>query len=100
MADLAERLGLSFQQVQKYETGKTRVGSGRLCQIAAALEVPPETLFAGAAAGRARKADRTALQLFADPRSFRLLRAFARIRAAHTRRSFFRMAEALARLYA
>ena len=34
------RVGLSFQQIQKYEKGKNCVGSGRLAKIAEALDVP------------------------------------------------------------
>lgn len=36
---LARALGVSFQQVQKYETGKNRIGAGRLLMIARALNV-------------------------------------------------------------
>jgi len=46
--ELAARLGLSFQQVQKYEKGLNRIGAGRLWQIAQALDVPVEWLFADA----------------------------------------------------
>ena len=38
-SELAKRLHLSFQQVQKYERGANRVSSGRLIDLAAALEV-------------------------------------------------------------
>ncbi len=37
-SELGDRLGVSFQQVQKYEKGVNRVGAGRLQQIATALE--------------------------------------------------------------
>jgi transcriptional regulator with XRE-family HTH domain len=39
--DLADCLGLTFQQVQKYEKGINRIGTGRLIEIAAALKVQP-----------------------------------------------------------
>ena len=45
---LAARLGVSFQQVQKYEKGVNRIGAGKLWQIAQALDVPVEWLFADA----------------------------------------------------
>jgi transcriptional regulator with XRE-family HTH domain len=38
--ELGAKLGVTFQQVQKYEKGINRVGSGRLYQIAEILEVP------------------------------------------------------------
>ena len=42
---LAERIGVSYQQVQKYENGTDRVGAARLKQIADALDVPIEYFF-------------------------------------------------------
>src|SRR5471032_1241071 len=39
-AELGGKLGVSFQQVQKYEKGVNRVGASRLQQIATALDVP------------------------------------------------------------
>jgi transcriptional regulator with XRE-family HTH domain len=47
-ADLAERLGLSFQQVQKYENGTNRIGAGRLQHTAGILKVPVTFFFEGA----------------------------------------------------
>ncbi len=44
---LAEALGLSFQQIQKYETGKNRISSSRLVDIAKALGVKPAWFFRG-----------------------------------------------------
>ncbi|MBP5856647.1 helix-turn-helix transcriptional regulator [Marivibrio halodurans] len=44
---LAERIGLSFQQVQKYEKGTNRMGASRLIQIAGVLNMPVEALFEG-----------------------------------------------------
>ncbi|MEA2865008.1 MAG: hypothetical protein QOC84_2964, partial [Bradyrhizobium sp.] len=46
--DLAERLGVSFQQVQKYEKGTNRIGASRLQQIANILQVPVSFFFEGA----------------------------------------------------
>lgn len=42
---LADALGISFQQVQKYETGKNRIGAGRLHAIADRLGVPVSVFF-------------------------------------------------------
>ena len=44
-AQLGEKLGVSFQQVQKYENGKNRVGASRLQMISTALDVPVGHLF-------------------------------------------------------
>jgi transcriptional regulator with XRE-family HTH domain len=43
---LGERLGLTFQQVQKYEKGANRVGASRLYAISRILDVPVEFFFA------------------------------------------------------
>lgn len=45
--DIAKALALSYQQVQKYETGANRVSAGRLYQIAGLLQVPVENFFKG-----------------------------------------------------
>lgn len=43
---LAKQIGLTFQQIQKFERGANRVTSGRLYQLAQALEVPVSAFFA------------------------------------------------------
>ena len=45
---LGEALGLTFQQVQKYEKGTNRIGASRLQQISKTLNVPPSFFFDGA----------------------------------------------------
>jgi transcriptional regulator with XRE-family HTH domain len=44
---LADHLGLTFQQVQKYEKGTNRVSASRLAELSRALEVPIEFFFDG-----------------------------------------------------
>ena len=44
---LAEMVGIKFQQIQKYETGANRVSASRLWEIARALEVLVERFFSG-----------------------------------------------------
>lgn len=46
-ADLGERLGMSFQQVQKYERGNNRVSAGCLLQLAQILDVPVTFFYDG-----------------------------------------------------
>jgi transcriptional regulator with XRE-family HTH domain len=50
---LGERLGITFQQVQKYEKGTNRIGASRLQQIATILGVPVSFFFEGAPQGDA-----------------------------------------------
>jgi transcriptional regulator with XRE-family HTH domain len=45
--ELAGRIGVTFQQVQKYEKGVNRIGAGRLQRISEALEVPITFFFGG-----------------------------------------------------
>ena len=44
---LAERVGIKFQQIQKYETGANRVSASRLWDIADSLDVPVSFFFEG-----------------------------------------------------
>jgi transcriptional regulator with XRE-family HTH domain len=48
---LANAIGVTFQQVQKYENGKNRISSSRLMQIANALQVSPASFFNGIPGG-------------------------------------------------
>jgi transcriptional regulator with XRE-family HTH domain len=48
---LGEALGLTFQQIQKYEKGTNRVGASRIKQISEILQVPVSFLFEGGPAG-------------------------------------------------
>jgi transcriptional regulator with XRE-family HTH domain len=48
---LASRLGVTFQQIQKYEVGADRIGTGRLVEVAAILGIPIAALFDGTEAG-------------------------------------------------
>ena len=48
---LGAALGVTFQQVQKYEKGTNRIGASRLQQIAKILQAPPSFFFEGAPAG-------------------------------------------------
>jgi transcriptional regulator with XRE-family HTH domain len=48
---LGETVGLSFQQIQKYERGANRISASRLFEFARELKVPVAYFFEGAAAG-------------------------------------------------
>ena len=45
--ELAERAGVRFQQIQKYETGSNRVSASKLWEISRALNIPVEYFFEG-----------------------------------------------------
>lgn len=73
--DLATRIGLTFQQVQKYEKGTNRVGVSRLHQIAAALKCEPASLISG---DHSTVTD-PLLHLISKPGARELLESFNRI---------------------
>jgi transcriptional regulator with XRE-family HTH domain len=60
---LAHGLGLTFQQVQKYEKGSNRIGAGPLQEISRILQVPVAFFFEGAPSAAPRSPDRSALSI-------------------------------------
>jgi len=94
--ELGQQLGVSFQQVQKYENGTNRVGSGRLYQIAAILGAHVSTFFKGGD-GPEKARDPDLIDLLAEPQSVRLIRAFAKITDSTVRRSLLDLTEKFAK---
>ena len=91
---LAKGIGLTFQQVQKYEKGVNRVGAGRLVRVAEALDVPVSFFFGATDSG---SEDTRAILGFLDTSySLRLLRAFSRISQAEIRRAVVDLVESIA----
>jgi len=75
-AELADSVGVRFQQVQKYETGANRVSASRLWAIADILRVPVEYFFQEAEAARADSPDDPDSGIWSDVRARRLMRNF------------------------
>ena len=89
---LGELLGLTFQQVQKYEKGVNRVGAARLQQIAMALDVPVTFFYDGDS-----KAREVESLLFLDSAfSLRLLRAYSKIKDQTVQRQLVSLMESIA----
>ncbi len=82
--ELGRRIGVTYQQVQKYEKGTNRIGVSRLSRIAGVLEVPILLLFEGVAALPAG-AQTAAGEVAGETRSLRLAQAFASIADADLR---------------
>ena len=77
---LGEALGITFQQVQKYEKGTNRVGSSRLMNISATLNRPVELFFEGVdAAGNTQPAD-DLTSFLNSKEGMRLARAFCQVK--------------------
>ncbi len=95
-SELGDALGVSFQQIQKYERGVNRVGASRLHRIADFLGVPVSEFFAGA--NEARSASFTSkADLAFDAQSFRIAEAFAKIADKDLRTSLINLVETMAR---
>jgi len=97
--EVARRLGVSFQQVQKYENGTNRVGAGRLPQIADMFGVSIGTLFGGsvdASAGKARGGD-IPVKLVSDATTVKMLTAYAAITDRSVRRDLSELIDLIAK---
>ncbi|HEV2955155.1 MAG TPA: helix-turn-helix transcriptional regulator [Xanthobacteraceae bacterium] len=95
-ADVARQLGVTFQQVQKYETGANRIGTGRLVRIAKILAVPLTVLLDGIDRA-ASSAPHSGLHLIQGASAFRLAQAFAAIKEPGLRRSLVLLVEMTAK---
>jgi transcriptional regulator with XRE-family HTH domain len=94
---LGDALGVTFQQVQKYESGVNRISAGRLQQIAGILGVPVTFFFEDipAKAG-SLPAEDDPMGGLATSAGLRLVMAFTRITDAELRRRIVRLVEEIA----
>lgn len=106
---LGEALGLTFQQIQKYEKGLNRIGASRLQQISKALNVPPSFFFEGAPTGTGTAAtaegpagfeeeaqSHYVVDFMSTAEGVHLNRYFARIRNPKVRRRLLELVASLA----
>ena len=111
---LGQLLGLTFQQIQKYERGVNRIGSSRLYELGQILDVPisfffddmaqdggaPDLLAPGLAEDPAGFAFDDARELQLDKReTLELVRAYNRIPDPAVRKRLFELTKALANLH-
>ena len=89
---LAERVGIKFQQIQKYETGANRVSASRLWDIAKVLTVPVSFFFEGLH-GRQEETGVTG-DMVADKEALELVRSYYNI-PENQRRQLFELARVL-----
>ncbi len=97
--DLAARMNVSYQQIQKYETGANRISASLLYQTALALGVPVEYFFEGADAldSKAATHDGPGEQGKLDTNAIKTLAALSRISNQGVRKSFVQLARAISR---
>jgi transcriptional regulator with XRE-family HTH domain len=88
---LADSVGIKFQQIQKYETGMNRVSASRLWGIAEALDVPVSFFFDGLEENAAASRDESVV---ADREAMELVRAYSAI-PEQQRRKLFDLARVL-----
>jgi transcriptional regulator with XRE-family HTH domain len=94
---LAQQLGVSFQQVQKYENGANRVGAGRLVQIAQTLGLPIDTLLQGLnTPSRKPVQGDDPFVLLSNGAAVRLAQAFSQISDRQIRNALVSLAEGIA----
>jgi transcriptional regulator with XRE-family HTH domain len=100
---LGGALSLTFQQVQKYEKGASRIGASRLQQISHVLQVPVEFFFEGAPnASAPHGSNGSTLSMaeinnfISDPDGLRLIGAFMRINNAAVRRRIVKFMQEIA----
>jgi transcriptional regulator with XRE-family HTH domain len=84
---LAERVGIKFQQIQKYETGMNRVSASRLWDIAAALDAPISFFFEGLS-DNAETVSTLPGDILADKEALELVRSYYAIPETQRRRLF------------
>jgi transcriptional regulator with XRE-family HTH domain len=93
---LAEGIGLTFQQVQKYEKGTNRVSAGRLHRIAEMLGIPIMFFYGDMGQRTKKKVERTAgIGLLQTKGAVRLLRSYADIPSRATKYALVVLAESL-----
>ena len=92
-------IGVSVQQVRKYEWGTNRVSASRLQQIALALKVTPAFFFDGTPIVRSRpEAPARIKEFVSSPQGIALSQAFTKIRDRKVRHIIISLVERIARL--
>ncbi len=93
---LADGIGLTFQQVQKYEKGTNRVSAGRLQKIADMLNTPVMFFFGGMGAHAKKRETRSnGLAFIQTKGAMRLMRAYSEISSRTTKYALVVLAESL-----
>jgi transcriptional regulator with XRE-family HTH domain len=96
---LGEQLGITFQQIQKYEKGTNRVGASRLQAMATVMDVPVSYFFPESTASQAGMQEDGAtfvMDFMSTSEGLELSRAFTRIRSQKVRRKVVELVRAMA----
>ncbi len=105
--DLADAIGLTFQQVQKYERGANRISASRLCDLSRVLDVPVDYFFedmptavaaispATKRRGKAKKLPRHEPDLMVKRETLEFVRAYYKIKDADVRKGVYQLTKAM-----
>ncbi|HYD46438.1 MAG TPA: helix-turn-helix domain-containing protein [Phenylobacterium sp.] len=88
---LADAIGVTFQQVQKYERGANRVSASSLAKIAKALDAPVAAFFGHEDEG----ADEKMFSVLKTPGASEMLEAYSRIRDSEQRQALIALARSM-----
>jgi len=97
--ELADKIGVTFQQVQKYEKGVNRIGAGRLQRITEALDVPITFFFDAtphATTTASKNGTDSVFEFMQVSGAVRIVKAFNRIKNPKARQILVEMTEELA----
>ena len=93
---LGDAIGVTFQQIQKYERGNNRISASRLHGLADVLQVTPEFFFEGLEQVQAQSSLDPATELSSHADALALMGAFRRIKSRKLQRSVISLIEELA----
>ena len=94
---LGDLLGLTFQQVQKYEKGVNRIGAGRLFEVSRILNVPVDFFYEGVgAAGQPDSDGAPVMDFVSSGEGLQLALAFMKIRDIKVRKRVLDLVKSLA----
>ena len=97
---MGEKIGVTFQQLQKYESGANRISASRLFDLSRVLDVPVSYFFDEmtenvSGAGKMEAALTDEPNLMAKRETLELVRAYYKITDPHTRKRLFELTKAL-----
>lgn len=94
-SELGEELGITFQQIQKYESGKNRISAAQLYRISEILQVSPMVFFDGLM--QPSKTLQSTLPLLNDHDFEKVLKSWSNIEHKNIRKKLAEVAEAIAK---
>ena len=87
LQELGDKVGIKFQQIQRYETGTNRISASRMWDIAAIMEVPVSLFFEGID-GQAPDTGKTHGDILNDKEALQFLRTYYAIPESQRKRLF------------